>query len=196
MKSGVVAQKDVMDFSQSIYDEAPAADPYGRGYHPALGAGRDELHRETGPIDLYDFCRREVERMRPEADRRGVTLSLQGEAATVQGNAQILGELVYNLLDNAIKYNKPQGSVTVTVTPGKRVRLRVGGYGHRHSEGEPEPGLRAVLPGGQEPFRRRLRHGPGPVDRKARGPVPPGPGGTPEHRGQGHGITVTFPLEA
>ena len=125
MKSGVVAQKDVMDFSQSIYDEAQRLIHMVEDIIRLSELDETELHRETGPIDLYDFCRREVERMRPEADRRGVTLSLQGEAATVQGNAQILGELVYNLLDNAIKYNKPQGSVTVTVTPGKRVRLRV-----------------------------------------------------------------------
>ena len=125
MKSGVVAQKDVMDFSQSIYDEAQRLIRMVEEIIRLSELDETELHRETGPIDLYDFCRREVERMRPEADRRGVTLSLQGEAATVQGNAQILGELVYNLLDNAIKYNKPQGSVTVTVTPGKRVRLRV-----------------------------------------------------------------------
>ena len=125
MKSGVVAQKDVMDFSQSIYDEAQRLIHMVEDIIRLSELDETELHRETSPIDLYDFCRREVERMRPEADRRGVTLSLQGEAATVQGNAQILGELVYNLLDNAIKYNKPQGSVTVTVTPGKRVRLRV-----------------------------------------------------------------------
>ena len=125
MKSGVVAQKDVMDFSQSIYDEAQRLIHMVEDIIRLSELDETELHRETGPIDLCDFCRREVERMRPEADRRGVTLSLQGEAATVQGNAQILGELVYNLLDNAIKYNKPQGSVTVTVTPGKRVRLRV-----------------------------------------------------------------------
>ena len=125
MKSGVVAQKDVMDFSQSIYDEAQRLIHMVEDIIRLSELDETELHRETGPIDLYDFCRREVERMRPEADRRGVTLLLQGEAATVQGNAQILGELVYNLLDNAIKYNKPQGSVTVTVTPGKRVRLRV-----------------------------------------------------------------------
>ena len=125
MKSGVVAQKDVMDFSQSIYDETQRLIHMVEDIIRLSELDETELHRETGPIDLCDFCRREVERMRPEADRRGVTLSLQGEAATVQGNAQILGELVYNLLDNAIKYNKPQGSVTVTVTPGKRVRLRV-----------------------------------------------------------------------
>ena len=125
MKSGVVAQKDVMDFSQSIYDEAQRLIHMVEDIIRLSELDETELHRETGPIDLCDLCRREVERMRPEADRRGVTLSLQGEAATVQGNAQILGELVYNLLDNAIKYNKPQGSVTVTVTPGKRVRLRV-----------------------------------------------------------------------
>ena len=125
MKSGVVAQKDVMDFSQGIYDEAQRLIHMVEDIIRLSELDETELHRETGPIDLYDFCRREVERMRPEADRRGVTLLLQGEAATVQGNAQILGELVYNLLDNAIKYNKPQGSVTVTVTPGKRVRLRV-----------------------------------------------------------------------
>ena len=67
--------------------------------------------------------------MAPEAARRQVTLTLQGEPARITGNPQILDELVYNLLDNAIKYNRPGGSVTVAVTPGKRVRLRVADTG-------------------------------------------------------------------
>lgn len=125
LKSGVVQPKDVADFSQSIYDEAQRLIHMVEDIIRLSELDENEINRETGPIDLYAFCGKEVERMRPEADRRGVTLSLRGEAATVQGNPQILGELVYNLLDNAIKYNKPQGSVTVTVTPGKRVRLRV-----------------------------------------------------------------------
>lgn len=125
MKSGGVAPKDVADFSQSIYEEAQRLIQMVEDIIRLSELDEQEITRETGPIDLYAFCEKEVARMAPEAARRQVSLTLQGESAQITGNPQILDELVYNLLDNAIKYNRPGGSVTVAVTPGKRVRLRV-----------------------------------------------------------------------
>ena len=56
-----------------------------------------------------------------------------------------------------------------------------GGYWHRHSPGGPGPGIRAVLPGGQEPFLRR--HGTGALHRQARGGLSGCPGGAPQRTG-------------
>ena len=125
LKSGVVAEKDVADFAKSIYDEAQRLIHMVDDIIRLSQLDEDDAHRETAPVDLYEVCRQELARMRPEAERRGVALSLQGEAATLVGSRPILGELIYNLLDNAIKYNRPNGTVTVTVSAGKRIRLRV-----------------------------------------------------------------------
>lgn len=68
-------------------------------------------------VNLYEIAQRCVEALNINAINKGVTLSLAGEECYIRGKAQLVEELVYNLCDNAIRYNKENGSVTVTVTP-------------------------------------------------------------------------------
>ncbi len=76
-------------------------------------------------------------------------LHLEGEKQTILGVWRILHEMVYNLCDNAIKYNKDGGSVTVQVTgEAERVTLAVKDTGIGIPKGAAGPGVRAVLPGG------------------------------------------------
>ena len=49
------------------------------------------------------------------ADKHNVTLSIKGSNRTVKANRQMMDELIYNLCDNAIRYNNPGGKVEVTV---------------------------------------------------------------------------------
>ena len=66
-------------------------------------------------IDLYMLCDDVLQSMGPVAKRQAVTLRLAGESLQVRGVYQVLREMIYNLCDNAIKYNRSGGSVTVTV---------------------------------------------------------------------------------
>lgn len=66
-------------------------------------------------IDLYTLCDDVLQSLEPVAKRQTVTLRLAGESLRVRGVYQVLREMVYNLCDNAIKYNRSGGSVTVTV---------------------------------------------------------------------------------
>ena len=66
-------------------------------------------------IDLYTLCDDVLQSLEPVAKRQTVTLRLAGERLRVRGVYQVLREMVYNLCDNAIKYNRSGGSVTVTV---------------------------------------------------------------------------------
>ena len=65
-------------------------------------------------VDLYALAEETLASLCPAAERRDVTLTLCGGEAAVQGVRTALQELVYNLCDNAVKYNRPGGSVTVT----------------------------------------------------------------------------------
>ena len=65
-------------------------------------------------IDLYTLCDDVLQSLEPVAKRQTVTLRLAGESLRVRGVYQVLREMVYNLCDNAIKYNRSGGSVTVT----------------------------------------------------------------------------------
>lgn len=67
-------------------------------------------------VDLYQLSAGVVDRLKGHAKKQKVGLKLEGKPVVVQGTAQILDEMIYNLCDNGIKYNHSGGTVTVTVT--------------------------------------------------------------------------------
>ena len=72
-----------------------------------------EMPKDTA--DLYEIAEEEVSRLRDEAEKKNVKLNLTGEVAIVNGVSRLLHEIVFNLCDNAIKYNRDGGSVSVDV---------------------------------------------------------------------------------
>lgn len=70
-------------------------------------------------VDLYESLKRVAERLQPAADRANVQLQIVGVPCKIQGVTQIVDEMLYNLCDNAIKYNVPGGYVTASVRPGE-----------------------------------------------------------------------------
>lgn len=70
---------------------------------------------EEEQVDLYELSDEILANLRPIADKNGITLTLTGEHMVLMGVWQILNEMVYNLCDNAIKYNRPNGSVAVEI---------------------------------------------------------------------------------
>lgn len=83
-------------------------------------------------VNLYEIAQRCVEALNINAINKCVTLNLTGEECYIRGKAQLVEELVYNLCDNAIRYNKENGNVTVTVTPlekGASVSVKDTGIG-------------------------------------------------------------------
>ena len=66
-------------------------------------------------VDLYQISSQVLQSLLPAADRRNVTVELLGEKTVITGVRQLAYELIYNLCDNAIRYNKDGGKVTVTV---------------------------------------------------------------------------------
>ena len=67
------------------------------------------------PIDLSLVAAEAVEQLRDAADKNQVHLELEAESCILHGIPRLLHEIVYNLTENAIKYNVPGGSVSVTV---------------------------------------------------------------------------------
>lgn len=77
-------------------------------------------------VDLYEIAGEELEALLPVAADRNITLSLEGHPAVVKGTRRLLREVMFNLCDNAIKYNVDGGSVKVTVkSDDGSVRLSV-----------------------------------------------------------------------
>lgn len=67
-------------------------------------------------VDLYQISSQVLQSLLPSADKRSITVELHGENAVISGIRQLAYELIYNLCDNAIRYNKDGGKVIVTVS--------------------------------------------------------------------------------
>ena len=69
----------------------------------------------TEPVDLLTVSQEAAETLQDAAAARQVTVSVQGEPTVIPGVRRLLYEIVYNLCDNAIKYNRDGGRVDITV---------------------------------------------------------------------------------
>ncbi len=69
----------------------------------------------TEPVELLALCRDTANSLEAAAQKRGITVTVTGDEVSVPGVRRLLTETVFNLCDNAIKYNRDGGSVTVTV---------------------------------------------------------------------------------
>jgi two-component system phosphate regulon sensor histidine kinase PhoR len=115
MKNGTARPEDMQDFAARIHDEATRLMAL---IEDVMRLSRlDEKGRlpEKAKVDLLALSETVVRRLQPLAERRDVTLSASGEHRAVQGYEKILEEMVFNLCDNAIKYNKKGGSVEAIV---------------------------------------------------------------------------------
>ncbi len=78
-----------------------------------LDEGADDMKRER--VDLYELAVETAGSLSGEAESAGVSVGVDGESAMVDGIPQLLESIVYNLTDNAIKYNRQGGTVKVSV---------------------------------------------------------------------------------
>lgn len=76
-----------------------------------------QLPIQREQLDLRALCADVLEHLQPAAGRAGVSVFLEGEVQWVSGARQIADEMIYNLCDNAIKYNRPGGTVRVRLEP-------------------------------------------------------------------------------
>ncbi|MDO5144933.1 MAG: ATP-binding protein [bacterium] len=92
---------------------------------------------EQEAVDLYQLAGEVLESLRMVAQERQIRLELRGTSQTVIGIPHVLREMLYNLCDNAIKYNRDGGSVTVSVTAAQchiRVTVEDTGIGIPYEE--------------------------------------------------------------
>ncbi len=115
MKEGLVPPEKIPEFSGDIYKESLRLIGLVNDIIQLSRLDENSTQFQRAPVDLYDLCAQSLERLSTVAARQSVTLALTGEHAEIMGVEQLLKEMIYNLLDNAIKYNVPGGSVTASV---------------------------------------------------------------------------------
>ncbi len=113
MKDGGVPAEAAADFSKAIYDEAQRLISLVNDIIKISELDEKSIASENETVDLYELSGEIIDRLRSEAAKRNITLNLIGSAARVSGVRKILDEMIYNLCDNAIKYNKENGVVDI-----------------------------------------------------------------------------------
>lgn len=115
MMNGLVQPADMGRFSGKIYQEAQRLITLVGDIIRLSQLDEEKVQMEKRPVDLHMLASEVVKRLQDVAKKNQITLMLTGKPTVVNGNPQILDEMIYNLCDNAIKYNKPFGEVEVNV---------------------------------------------------------------------------------
>ena len=115
MMEGGISEETVMDFSKSIYEEAQRLISLVLDILRISEFDENNAVFEKEEIDLFELAGEIVRRMHPEAEKKDVSLHVSGESLKILGVKKVLDEMISNLCDNAIKYNKIGGSVDVTL---------------------------------------------------------------------------------
>ncbi|MDR0656820.1 MAG: hypothetical protein LBG22_10940 [Treponema sp.] len=128
--SGIFKPEEAADFGAKIYREAQRLLGLINDIMmlSRLDEGGMELEREEA--DLLSLASGTAERIRPAAQARNIRIELEGENTAVSVIPHVLQEVLFNLLDNAVKYNRENGEVRVLVTKNRdEIRLSVADTG-------------------------------------------------------------------
>lgn len=115
MKNGDTPDEMVVDFSSAIYDEAQRLISLVADIMQISELDEKSVVYEKETVDLYVLSLEIAERLHSEADKKNVKINVIGDTAEVIGVRKILDEMIYNLCDNAVKYNKNNGVVDIIV---------------------------------------------------------------------------------
>lgn len=115
MKDGDMKKEDMEDFAKSIYDETKHLITLVGDIIKLSALDEKSRFYEKEKVDLYILACETAERLKVDAAKKHVTVNVEGEKAEYVGVRQILTDIIYNLCENAIKYNRENGSVDVSV---------------------------------------------------------------------------------
>ncbi len=118
MKNGLVKDEDKQRFLERIHAEAGNMIELIQNIMELSRLDENKTLDEFEDVDLLKLAQSVTLRLKHKAQTKGVTLNVNGSSACVCGVQSILSEVLYNLVDNSIKYNKDNGKVDVKVLDG------------------------------------------------------------------------------
>ena len=137
IQDGFVKPQDVKIFAGKIFDEAQRLITLVGDVIKISQLDEGCLPYQKEDVDVYVLAKNILERFKEPAEKKGISLYLEGEHAVLSTVEPILDEVLANLCDNAVKYNRTDGNVTVTVLNGKHaVSISVADTGLGISQGE------------------------------------------------------------
>ena len=113
--NGIAKPEDVRHFAENIYNESARLITLVGDIIKISQLDEGLVGAEKTDVDLLEIARKTANSLQSVASKNDITISVAGESSCVKGVYDIIDEMVYNLCDNAVKYNRPGGSVDITV---------------------------------------------------------------------------------
>ncbi|MDD3140129.1 MAG: ATP-binding protein [Lachnospiraceae bacterium] len=132
MKNKLVKEEDIPLFAERIYNEASRLIELIEDIIKLSKLDEENVEVEKEEVDLYVLAREICSRLAPQAEKRNVHIAVSGEPVLYSGIRRILDEMIYNICENAIKYNRSGGLVKIWVgntLQGKKVIVTDTGIG-------------------------------------------------------------------
>lgn len=120
MKDGLVPPEDTRHFAEKIYSEAQRMIDLVEDTLRLSRLDEGAADMQWTPIDLYETAKSAMQELTAPAELKNVSIRLEGTKTVIQGIPQLVSGIVFNLMDNAVKYNKDGGLVIVRLGEEKR----------------------------------------------------------------------------
>lgn len=115
LSAGGVPEDTVTDFAKTIYTEAQRLISLVSDIIKISELDEKSVCYEKENVNITELSRDVARRLKMSADKKNVKIGISGEDISVYGVRKILDEMIFNLCDNAVKYNKEGGTVEIRV---------------------------------------------------------------------------------
>jgi len=115
LAGGMVKNEDVAGFAEKIHSEAMRMISMVEDIIKLSHLDEEDINLQWQTVDLYEVSKGTVERLAHTAKKKNISIETVGESAEISAIPQLIDEIVYNLCDNAIRYNHDGGKVKIEV---------------------------------------------------------------------------------
>lgn len=115
IRDGFVNADDIPVFAGRIYDESKRMINLVGDIIKLSQLDENEINVKIERINLYECCQAVITNLEHQAAKKNVAITLHGDEVEISGAEVVIDEIVYNIIDNAVKYNKEGGKVDVTI---------------------------------------------------------------------------------
>lgn len=115
MKNGMVMEQDMGYFADKVYSEAQRMIRLVQDIIVLSRLDEGQENTTRSPVNLYSVAEAAVNNLEHMAEENQVAVELIGQQVVMEGIPQLINSMVYNICENAIKYNRPGGSVVIQV---------------------------------------------------------------------------------
>lgn len=116
IRNGLVKAEDIPEFASNICDEAQRLISLVGDIIKLSRLDENSVALDSEHIDLFELCEDITKRLSTASAKKGISVNISGQHKTITSVRAVVDEMIYNLVDNAVKYNKEKGSVDIFIT--------------------------------------------------------------------------------